>query len=387
MPLSPAAIAQHAVAAGRMGIDTEFVGEGRYQSLLCLVQIAVETDGGAIDVSVLDPLAGDLDAAPLAAVLADPAVEIVMHAGRQDVGLLRRTWSTDITTIFDTQIAAGFAGLRAQLGLEPLVSQMLGVRLKGSASFTKWDARPLSDEQLVYAQDDVLHLLQLSSALQDRLRDIGRLEWAREECRALEAISDAREPDTIFARLPRINSLDPGQRAVAHELVQWRETVAREGNRPVQPVLADAALVEIAKRRPANAERLAQIRGLHEGTLRRRGPALLAAVQRGRQREPLPVEGVRGPPPHAGDAALVPLCEALVRARAEEHDVAYELIAARADLQQIVAAVRAGDDEPAVRTLQGWRRDVVGAELLELLAGRRSLRIGDDRRVVVAADA
>jgi ribonuclease D len=387
MPLDPAAIADHARAAGRMGIDTEFVGEGRYQSLLCLVQIAVETGGGAIDVSIHDPLAGDLDPAPLAAVLADPGVEIVMHAGRQDVGLLRRSWTTEITNLFDTQIAAGFAGLRAQLGYEPLVTEVLGERLKKSASFTKWDARPLSEEQLVYAREDVLHLLQLASALQDRLASLGRLGWAQEECRALEAISDAREPSTVFARLPRINGLDPSARAVALELVGWREDVAREGNRPAQSVLPDAGLVEIAKRKPASAERLAQIRGLHDGILRRRGPDLLAAVERGKAREPVPVDGVRGPRPEADDAPLIALCEVLVRTRAMDAGLAYELIASRADLQEVVTGVRVGGAEPDVRTLQGWRRDLAGAELLELLAGRRSLRVGGDRRVAVAEEA
>src|SRR6266536_3056792 len=107
-----AELAAQARAAGRMGIDTEFMGEGRYRSLLCLVQVAVEEEpGGEVRVEVLDPLAGKLDPTPLAAVLADPDVEVVMHAGRQDVALLRRAWQTDLHNIFDTQVAAGFSGL------------------------------------------------------------------------------------------------------------------------------------------------------------------------------------------------------------------------------------------------------------------------------------
>ena len=109
-------------------------------------------------------------------MLADPDVEIVMHAGRQDVALLRRVWSTDITNLFDTQLAAGFAGLRAQLGYEALLHELLGVRLAKSASFTRWDARPLSAEQIDYARDDVRHLLQATTALQERLAALGRLD-------------------------------------------------------------------------------------------------------------------------------------------------------------------------------------------------------------------
>ncbi len=379
-----AELAARARDTGRLGIDTEFMGEGRYRALLCLVQVAVEEPDGSVRVEVLDPIAEPLDAGPLAAALADPAVEVILHAGRQDVALLRRVWGTEVTNIFDTQVAAGFAGLRAQLGYEALLGSMVGVKLRKSASFTRWDRRPLSEEQVSYAREDVLHLFDLADALQRQLDGRGRLEWAREECRALERASDAREPDTVFNRLPRINSLDPAQRAVAYELVTWRERTAEAEDRPVPSTLADAQLVEIAKRRPQSIERLSQIRGLHEGVLRRRGKALIEAVARGREREPIPVEGERPPPSDSSDAPLIALGEALIRTRAAEAELAYELIAARADLQRIVTAVRTNGTEPDVRTLQGWRREVVGAELLELLGGRISLRVGSDRRISVS---
>jgi ribonuclease D len=386
MAQDTAEIAARATQAGRLGIDTEFMGEGRYRPLLCLVQVAVPTgDGSTSDVDVLDPLTGGgIDHGPLADVLADPAVEIVMHAGRQDCTLLRRVWNTRLTNIFDTQVAAGFAGLRAQLGYEPLVGELLGVRLRKSASFTRWDVRPLSEEQLSYAREDVLHLLQAADALQGRLVEMGRLDWAVEECRFLEELSDERDPDVLFERLPRIGGLDPGMRAVAYELVLWREEAAREGDRPASSVLQDAALVEIAKRRPASPERLAQIRGLHEGILRRRGAQIVAAVERGRAREPIASERERPAGTEPEDAPLITLAESLVRTRALERELAYELLAARADLQRIVTAFRDGRPEPDVRTLQGWRREVVGAELLELLAGLRTLRVGAGRRIEVS---
>ena len=373
-------LADRARATGRLGIDTEFMGEGRYRALLCLVQVAVD-DGTRVE--VLDPLEGDLDPAPLAAVLADPEIEIIMHAGRQDVALLKRVWETDVTNVFDTQVAAGFGGMRAQLGYEALLHEVLGVRLSKSASFTRWDARPLSPEQVEYAREDVLHLLQLSAALQERLAGLGRLDWAREECRALEAVSDVRDVDAVFERLPRVNSLDPGQRAVARELAAWREQTAREGDRPVQTILSDAGLVEVAKRRPRDVERLRQIRGINEATMHRRGKALVEVVARARELEPIPVEGERPAQPHPQDAVLIALAEALVRARALESKLAYELIAAKADLQRIALSVRDGTPEPAVRTLEGWRRELVGDELLALLAGQLALSVGDDRRLLV----
>jgi ribonuclease D len=379
-----AALAELARASGRFGIDTEFMGEGRYRTLLCLVQVAAEEPDGDVRIEVLDPLDSALDPSPLAALLADPQVEIVMHAGRQDVALLRRVWETDITNLFDTQLAAGFAGLRAQLGYEPLLHELLGVRLKKSASFTRWDARPLSAEQIDYARDDVRHILQAATALQERLQARGRLEWAREECVALAGATDERDPDNIFARLPRVNSLDPKLRAIARELVEWREETARQQDRPIPSVLSDAALIEVAKRRPSEIRQLEQIRGINEPTLRRRGRAILEAVERGRSRPPIPVEGERPAQPEALDAPVIALAEALVRTRALEEELAYELIAARADLQRIVLAMRDGSPPPEVRTLQGWRRQVVGDELLALLDGRRSLTVGPDRHVAVA---
>jgi ribonuclease D len=377
-------LASAARESGRLGIDTEFMGEGRYQPLLCLVQVAVQR-GGELVVAVIDPLDDSVDPSPLAEALADPGVELILHAARQDVALLKRTWRTEVRNIFDTQLAAGFAGLRAQLGYEALISELLGVRLRKSASFTRWDARPLSDEQIAYAREDVLHLLQVADALQKRLDAQDRLDWAREECRAREEVTDVRDVDSVFARLPRINGLDGRVRAVARELVAWREETARSADRPASTILNDAALVEIARRRPADSKALGAIRGVSEPTLRRRGAGLLEAVARGREQPPIPPNGQRPPPPDAQDAPLIALGEALVRTRALEAGMAYELIAARADLERIVRAQRDGLPEPETRTLQGWRRKLVGEELLELLAGRRSLRVGEGRAIEIAA--
>src|SRR2546423_10501835 len=179
---------------GRLGLDTEFVSERRYRPLLCLVQIVV---GDRIE--ILDPL-GELDPSPLADVLADPEVEVVLHAGRQDVALLKRSWQTDVNGIFDTQIAAGFNGYGAQSGYDSLVRSLLGVSAKGAEGFSRWDRRPLTADQIEYARADVEHLLPMADALQERLRESGRLEWAREECVALGRASDQRSPEEIFAR-------------------------------------------------------------------------------------------------------------------------------------------------------------------------------------------
>jgi ribonuclease D len=370
-------LAAAARKAGRLALDTEFVGEGRYRTLLCLIQLSVPIGEGK-HIELLDPLADEFDATPLAAVLADRSVEIVVHAGRQDVALLRRVLQSEVTNVFDTQVAAGFAGMGAQSSYESLLGDALKLRVAKSASFTRWDRRPLSDEQLSYAREDVEHLLELASALQRRLRELGRLEWAREECRALEQASDERDLDAVFQRLPRGRNLSPSARPIARALVRWREQTAARQDRPVQGVLGDAALIEIAKRKPSSPQQLEQIRGSGAANLRRRGEEVLDVVRSARELAPEAVaREQRAPSSRPEDAPLIALAEALLRARAREAGLAYELLAARADLQAIVAAWRSGAGEADVRTLRGWRRELVGDELLELLDGRIALSVAD----------
>src|ERR1700756_2632495 len=202
--------AAEARRAGRLGIDTEFMSEGRYRALLCLVQVAVDDPENSREprIFLIDALA-DVDVAPLARLLADPEVEVVLHAGRQDVAILRRAWQTELNNIFDTQIAAGFAGASAQAGYGNLLGSVLGQRVGKTASYTRWDARPLTGEQLRYAAEDVAHLLQLADEIQRRLRSSGRLEWAQEECRRLESATDERDPETAWERLPRVAQPHP----------------------------------------------------------------------------------------------------------------------------------------------------------------------------------
>jgi ribonuclease D len=347
------------------------------------VQVAVDNPDGEGDplIFLIDALA-DVDTDPLAALLGDPEIEVVLHAGRQDVAILRRAWRTELNNIFDTQIAAGFTGASAQAGYGNLLGSVLGQRVGKTASYTRWDARPLTAEQLGYAAEDVAHLLQLADEIQRRLDRSGRAEWAHEECRRLEAATDERDPETAWERLPRVGQLDPRSRAVAQTLAAWRERTASDLDRPVGSIVADPALVELAKRRPSSTQGLEQIRGLHPPTIKRRGEAILEAIERGRQAPPIPRDEVRARS-EPGDAPLIALAEALLRARALEAGLAYELIASRAELELIVGAARRGEPEPDVRTLGGWRRALVGDDLSDLLAGRGAVSVGPDRRLVL----
>ena len=233
--------------------------------------------------------------APLAELLGDPEIEIVLHAGRQDVAILRRAWQTEINNIFDTQIAAGFSGQSAQTGYGNLLGAVLGRRVGKTASYTKWDTRPLTAEQLGYAAEDVAHLMELADELQRRLTERGRLEWAREECRRLESATDERDPLSAWERLPRVGQLDPRARAVARELAAWRERTASSQDRPVGSILADPALVELAKRHPSSVRALSR----SAVCIRRRSSA---AARPSSRRSP--AAGGRADPARGGPRAL-----------------------------------------------------------------------------------
>ncbi|MGI8593054.1 MAG: HRDC domain-containing protein, partial [Solirubrobacteraceae bacterium] len=251
-------------------------------------------------------------------------------------------------------------------------------------TFAKWDVRPLSADQLAYARADVSHLVPLAAELRRRLEARGRLEWAKEECRVLERPGDDRDPRQAFRKLPRSNQLKPRELAVARELAAWRERAAEAEDKTTGAVIGDPQLLELARRQPTDRRALGDIRGLWARTIQRRGDEILAAIEAGRRAGPLRLDDERRDF-EPDDMPLVALGEALVRARAREEGFAYELIAGRADLAAIVSHVRAGGEEPSVRTLRGWRRELVGEDLLELLRGSSALSVGGAGRLEVTA--
>ncbi len=292
-----------------------------------------------------------------------------MHAGRQDVAILRRTWSTDITNVFDTQVAAGFLGYGNQEGYEQLVRRVLGVTLRGGEGFTRWDKRPLTPKQIEYAGDDARCLLALGR--RDRARAVASAAASSGRARRaplVEASTDERTPERAYERLPKRSRLDDGQRAAAWRLCEWREEVAREVDRPPSYVVPDQALVELARRRPGDRAALEQIRGLPQQTLHRRGAELLAQIERSRSDEPPPPEPPSQSRRDPSEAPLVSLAQAVVRHRSLECGIATELIATQSELAALVASVRRG----AAR--RRWQQRRARAPRLAPRAGRRGAR-------------
>lgn len=356
---------------GRIGLDTEFMRERTYAPRLCLVQVAIGDE-----VVLVDPLAG-VDLSGIAALVGDPEVETVLHAAKQDLEIFYIGFGVKPVNVFDVQVAAGFAGLGASLPYGRVVEDTTGTRLEKGESYTEWCRRPLTDDQLKYAGDDVRYLIQIADELSARLRKQGREGWAREEMRV--SLEDEKsyvgDPEQAWRKVSGRGSLSGRQLSVLIELARWREQTAARRDIPRGWVLKDVALVEIARRRPRSKAQLKAIRGINEKVAEQMASEILDAVARGLD---APEAEVGPSPPRAAQARarmLSGLADALVRARSQHADIAPELVATRGELEAIVLdLVTTGVDDSDHRLLQGWRRELAGQAVLDLAEGRIAVK-------------
>jgi ribonuclease D len=271
------ALAESLRGAAAVAIDTEADSLHHYPGKLCLVQIA-SAEGAA---HLVDPLALPTLAA-LGPLCADPATVKILHAADNDLGYLKRLYGFTVTSLFDTSLAARFLGVPA-LGLEGLLTQFLGVTPVKSRQKDDWSRRPLSPEQEAYALNDVLHLIDLRARLLDELRAKGREAWVEEECAALAAApmpEKVADPDA-YLNLKGAKDLDRRGWAVLRELYHMREAMALRLDRPPFMILGNESLVALAARRPKSPDDILAVPGCTQSVLRRAGPAILEAVERG----------------------------------------------------------------------------------------------------------
>src|SRR5215218_10438318 len=251
-PAGVRACCDDVAASPQVAFDTEFVGEDTYVPHLCLVQVATPTA-----LYVLDPFdCGPLD--EFWELIADPKRLVVVHAGREEVRICNGAIGRPPANLFDVQIAAGLLGLGYPLGYGPLVQTVLRKRLHKGETLTDWRRRPLSQEQIRYAFDDVRDLLALWKKIDARLAKLGRSAWAKEEFDNFvrRALVEAGEAER-WRRLKGVSNLDAKRLAVVREVYEWREDVAARRNRPARSVLRDDLVVEIAKHAPKKAEEIA----------------------------------------------------------------------------------------------------------------------------------
>lgn len=363
------AFVERARSSSVLAIDTEFLREKTYYAKLCLLQMATDDE-----VVIVDPFAVRSLAA-LTPLLQDESVMKLFHSGGQDLEILYRMTGVLPAPVFDTQVAAALLGHTMQVGYGALVHSLCGVTLKKTDSFTDWSRRPLSESQLEYAADDVIYLPEMYRTMRNRLETKGRLAWLANDFAELSDPARYEEdPRLRYRRLKRGSSLSRQQLSAAREAAAWREVEARKRDIPRKWVITDEQIVEVCKREARTIDELFMVRGMRDRLTTRDARALVACMKAGMD---LPSEQWpeldRASKSEPNVDAQLDLMTALVRLRARENDIAMQALASHSDLAQVARGYTEGVD-----VLRGWRRAMVGEELLELLDGRIALSLDAD---------
>jgi ribonuclease D len=357
-------------------IDTEFLRERTYFSKLCLIQLAYR-DAAGHDAVLVDPLEGGLSLEPLYALFRNEEVVKVFHAARQDLEIFQVDAGVLPVPLFDTQVAAMVCGFGDQVGYETLVRKIAGADLDKSSRFTDWSRRPLTDAQKKYALADVTHLRDIYEELAAQLSKSRRQKWVAEELAVLNDPETYRvDPDDAWKRVKTRNT-SPRFLAIVRELARFREAYAQDRNVPRSRVYKDDVLVELAATKPQNEADLGRSRLLMREA--RKGDiaaGILHAVQTGLNmpKEDMP-QPDRSREKMQVNPAIADMLRVLLKAKADEENVAQKLLASASDLDALAAGAR---DLPALR---GWRNEVFGRDAVELCDGRVALAV-DGARVV-----
>jgi ribonuclease D len=359
-------LCQRLAAHPYVTVDTEFLRETTFWPKLCVVQLASADEAAAVDA-----LADGIDLTPLFALMADPKIVKVFHAARQDVEIFWNLAKLIPAPLFDTQVAAMVCGFGDQISYSDLVHTVSKVSLDKSSRFTDWARRPLSEAQITYAIADVTYLRDIYSFLLAKLSASGRLAWLEDEMATLTAPATYEQhPDRAWERY-RARARKPRDLAVLMELAAWREAEAQGRDVPRSRVLKDDIMIEIALAAPRTAETLADLRAFPRGMERSKaGVEILAAIERGLERDPKTLPKIERDRRSAGGGATVELLKVLLRQVSESHGVAAKMIATVEDLEAIATADNAG-----VAALSGWRRELFGTKALELKHGRLALTL------------
>ena len=356
-----------------IAVDTEFLRETTYYSKLCLIQIASSDEAVAID-----PLADGIDLAPVFALMSNPDVVKVFHAGKQDFEIFYQMMNTLPTPIYDTQIAAMVCGLGDQVGYDRLVQSLLNIQIDKSSQFTDWSQRPLSAKQFYYALDDVIYLEQAYTLITAKIAQAGRETWLTEEMRQLsQAEQYIVNLDHIWTRIKHRINKPQGLNRLKH-LGRWRELKAQNRNQPRQRIAKDDMLVSIVQQNPRSLDDLARVRGANPNVVKQSGADILAALTAADQEDeakwPQPTPRPPKPPPQATSDLL----KVLLKHCAEDFDVASRLIANNPDIEQLA---RGNTDN--VKAMQGWRYDVFGQWAEKLLKGEIALSANGTNTVII----
>jgi ribonuclease D len=354
-----------------IGLDTEFISEGRYEPELCLVQLSTPEE-----IFIVDPLVFP-GLRPMWELLAAPGRELVTVAARQEVKFCAKGADAPPACVLDLQVAAGLLGYGYPLSHTNLCLRILNARVNGGESFTDWRKRPLRPVQLEYAADDVRYLLPMRDKILERAGKLDRTSWVRGECDHL--VKSVLREDERW-RISGSARLSRRQLAVLREVWRWRDRQASNLNVPTSRVLGDSMLIEIARRSPASVDDLFSIRGLDSRMLRKAEQDVVDAVARARSipEAELPSNERRDDPPQV--AVLAKLLSVAVANLAAETNVDTALLATTSDIQEIVRWFLDKEGTPLPEVMEGWRGEILQESLIGFLEGKKVVRVGNVRR-------
>lgn len=362
-PADWSACLEHLGTVSRLALDVEANSLFAYRERVCLLQISTQAHD-----YVIDPLAG-LNLEPLGALIGDPAVEKVLHAAEYDLILMTREYGWELRNLFDTMWAARILGME-RVGLASLLEELFGVKLDKRHQRADWSKRPLTVEQLQYAQADTFYLLRLRDYLGEALKRGGLEE---ESAEIFAAQCQIKLPDNGFVAdsfwsIPGVNQLTPQQQAILRELYLMRDQEASRQDRPPFKILGNAALMALAAHAPARWEELKLMPGLNEHLKQRYGALILRAVQAGRQAAP----PRRPRPPTRPPEEVYLRYEKLFQWRkttAHARGVNSDVIISRELLWEIAYAnPQSPADLAGIRGLGPWQRQTYGPAWLQLLS-------------------
>jgi ribonuclease D len=351
-------------------VDTEFIRERTYFPQLCLMQVATSNEAVAID-----PLAGGIDLAPLYEAFADERLLKVFHAAKQDIEIFVHDSGRVPLPIYDTQLAAMVCGFGESASYETLVRELVGASLDKASRFTDWARRPLSDRQLAYALDDVIHLRTVFEKLETKINDDSRQSWIAEEMDDLTLITQYRiDLNNCWKRL-KVKSRAPQYLQLLRAAASWREEQAMKKDVPRQRILKDEWIVQVAAQAPKTVEDLQQVRGITGQLGKEMGTSLIEAMAASllEPKETYPQPDPREKPMPAAQEACLDQLRLLLRQKCEESHVVPRLVASREELE---ALVRGNVSFEKSHIGHGWRYEVFGRAAEGLLQGKLSARVG-----------
>ena len=364
--------------ADYIAIDTEFVRHNTYYAKVCLIQIAFKT-ANKKKILLIDPLEHGVNLEPLKKLLMKKSMLKIMHAGRQDLEIFLNLFDFLPTPFFDTQIAAMVCGMGEQEGYESLVKNLLGKQVNKECQFTNWSKRPLTNEQIKYATEDVLYLCDIYEVLKNKLRVLGRSDWVTEE---LEKLTNRENYDYTAAnslkKIKGVNGSNYFKLSVA-ELVNFREQIAQELNLPRNHVIKDSILLKLAKQLPQTISSLKEFdifaTKIDANIYLEKILAICRSLRLKEKNNHSLIDNSRQEENILG---IMGLLKSLLKIKSSELNLPPKLIASIKDLEMI-----ASQDEPDVTALKGWRKEIFGMDALKLKKGEIALTICKDQIVKI----